>query len=403
MPTYRYEGAYANGERINGVVEATSQNAAVAQIRQTCDIVLSMKEVPKIGTKSPIERFNKFNPKSLSLTCKQFAIILKAGLPLVQTVNLVADQCPDKALKRLLQQVSEDVSNGWSMSHSIEQRGGGKLPITFQETVRAGEESGDLVASFDRLSDYFERMSKTRDSVTGALAYPAFMLVVAVIVIGIIMVYAVPTFTSMLGGMGVELPWVTKALIAISEFFQKYILVVVGIIALIILALRVYASTASGGLVMARFQLGLPILGEIVRMSAASQFAHTMTTLLAAGMPILQAIEVSGRTVNNKYIAAEVMDTLPGVESGRSLGECMANSKELPPMLVQMTAVGEATGSMESTLQVLAEYYDNETDVRSKRALELLNPAIIVVMAGFVVLVLMAVYLPMFSMYSGIG
>ena len=402
MPTYRYEGAYANGERISGVVEATSQNAAVAQIRQTCDIVLSMKEVPKIGTKSPMARFNKFSAKSLSLTCKQFAIILKAGLPLVQTVNLVADQCPDKALKRLLQQVSEDVSNGWSMSHSIEQRSEGKLPITFQETVRAGEESGDLVASFERLSDYFERMSKTRDSVTGALAYPAFILVVAVIVIGIIMVYAVPTFTSTLGSMGVELPWVTRALIAMSEFFQKYILVVVGIIALFILALRIYASTASGGLVMARFQLNLPILGEIVRMSAASQFSHTMRTLLAAGMPILQAIEVSGRTVNNKCIAAEVMDTLPGVESGRSLGECMAYSKELPPMLVQMTAVGEATGSMESTLQVLAEYYDNETDVRSKRALALLNPAIIVVMAGFVVLVLMAVYLPMFSMYSGI-
>lgn len=402
MPTYKYEGVYASGERVSGVVEALSQNDAVAQIRQSCEVVLSLKEVPKAAARDPLAKFQKISAKSLALTCQQFAIILKAGLPLVQTVDLVADQCADKTLSRLLRQVSEDVSNGWALSYSLEQRGGRKLPVTFRETVRAGEESGDLLSSFTRLSDYFERMSKTHDSVVSALTYPAFVIVVAVVVVGIIMGYAVPTFTSMFESMNIELPWVTVALIGVSHFFQKYTLVLIGLIALVILLIRVYGATEKGGLVLARAQLNLPILGGVVRMSGASQFSHTMSTLLTAGMPILQAIEVSGRTMTNQCMAKEVLDTLPGVEGGRALGECMKYTKELPAMLVQMTAVGEATGSMESTLKVLAEYYDNEVDVRTKQALSLLEPAIIVVLAIFVVFILMAVYLPMFSMYSAI-
>ena len=403
MPTYKYEGAYASGERVSGVIDAMSQNDAVAKIRQSCEIVLSLKEVPKVSAGNPLEKLNKISSKSLALTCQQFAIILKAGLPLVQTIDLVAEQCADKTLKRLLEQISADVTDGWSMSRSIEQRGGGKIPITFQETVRAGEESGDLVASFERLTDYFERMGKTRDSLVSALIYPALLTFVAVVVIAIIMTYAVPAFTDLFGSMGGELPGVTKALIAMSNFVRSYGLIIAGLIALIVLGLRVFSHTEKGGLVMSRMLLNLPILGEVVRMSGASQFAHTMSTLLAAGMPILHAIEVAGRTVDNNVMAAEITDTLPGVESGKSFGECLSYTTELPRMLVQMTAVGETTGSMESTLKVLAEYYDNETELRTKRALSILEPAIIVVMAGFVVFVLLSVYIPLFSMYEGIG
>lgn len=402
MPTYKYEAAYSSGERVNGVVEAVSQSDAVAQIRQSCEVVLSLKEVPRTAVKDPLARFQKISAKSLALTCQQFAIILKAGMPLVQTVDLVAEQCPDRTLSRLLRQVSEDVSNGWSLSYSFTQRGEKTLPATFRETVRAGEESGDLLSAFRRLADYFERMNKTRESVVSALTYPAFVIVVAAGVIGIIMTFAVPTFTSMFESMDIDLPWTTVALIALSHFFQRYSLVLLGVIALALLALQAFRMTDRGGIVLARAQLKIPIIGAIVRMSGASQFAHTMSTLLTAGMPILQAIEVSGRTMTNLCMAQDIAATLPGVEGGRGLGECMSYSRELPAMLVQMTAVGEATGSMESTLRVLAEYYDNEVDVRTKRALSLLEPTIIIVLSVFVVFILMAVYLPMFSMYSAI-
>lgn len=403
MPTYKYEGAYASGEKVTGVVEAVSQTDAVAQIRQTCELVLSVKEVPKAAAKrTPLDRVHKINAKSLALTCQQFAIILKAGLPLVQSVNLVADQCADKQLALLLRQIGEDVTNGWSLSYSMNQRGAKVLPITFRESIRAGEESGDLVSAFNRMADYFDRMNKTHDSVVGALTYPAFVIAVAVVVVIIIMNKAVPAFTNVFTGLGIELPFVTIALIAVSEFFQKYTLVLVAVILVIVFGVKFYSMTDKGGLNMAKLQLKIPIMGEIVRMSGASQFSHTMSSLLTAGMPILQAIEVSGQTLTNQAMANDISDTLPGVEGGRTLGECMANAKELPEMLVQMTAVGEATGSLESTLQVLAEYYDNETEVRSKQALALLEPAIIVVLALFVVFILMAVYLPLFSMYSAI-
>lgn len=403
MPTYKYEGAYANGEKVSGVVEAVSRNDAVAQIRQNCEVVLSLKEVPKLTVnRDPLSKIKKINAKSLALTCQQFSIILKAGLPLVQAVNLAAGQCADKNLQALLYQVSEDVSNGWSLAYSFEQRGTDALPVTFRETVRAGEESGDLLSAFQRMAKYFDRMNKTRESVVGALIYPAFVIFVAVIVVAIIMGYAVPAFTGLFGELGGELPWVTRALIAASNFFRKYTFVMVALILLIVFSLRLFRNTKDGGLKLARVQLKIPIVGEIIRMSNSSQFAHTMSTLLAAGMPILQTIDAAGRTMSNLRMAQDVLDTLPGVESGHMLGECMSYAHELPEMLVQMTAVGESTGSIESTLEVLAEYYDNETEVRTKRALALLEPTLIVILAIFVVFILMAVYLPLFSMYGNI-
>jgi type IV pilus assembly protein PilC len=402
VPTYKYEGACAGGETVSGVVEAVSQSDAVAQIRQSCEAVLSLKEVPKAAARSPRVRSRKISAKSLALTCRQFSIILKAGLPLVQAVDLAAGQCTNKVLEALLRQVSADVSNGWSLSYSFALRGADFLPVTFLETVRAGEESGDLLSSFRRMADYFEQMNKTREHVASALTYPTFVGFVAVIVVSVIMGYAVPSFTRTFESMNIDLPWVTRALIAVSLFFRKYTLLLIVLAVLVFAALRFYGTTERGGPRLAKAQLRIPVIGGIVRMSGASQFAHTLSTLLTAGMPLLQAIEVSGRTMTNRCLSGEVLSTLPGVESGRPLGECMTHAKELPPMLIQMTAVGEATGSMESTLKVLAEYYDNETDVRTRRALSLLEPAIIVVLSVFVVFILLAVYLPMFSMYSAI-
>ena len=402
MPTYKYEGAYTSGEKVSGVVEAVSQTDAVNQIRQSCEIVLSIKEVPKSAARDPLSKLRSINAKSLSLTCQQFAIILKAGLPLVQTVDLVAEQCPDKNLAALLKQASEDVSNGWSLSYSFEQRGAKSLPVTFRETVRAGEESGDLQSAFQRMADYFERMNKTHESVVSALTYPMFVIFVAGVVVTIIMLYAVPTFVGVFEGMSIDLPWATRALIAMSNFFQKYILLMIALVAFILFAIRLYGTTEKGGPALAKAQLGIPVIGSVVRMSNSSQFAHTMSMLLTAGMPILQSIEVAGRTMSNLCMSQEVLGTLPGVEGGRPLGECMAYSKELPPMLVQMTAVGESTGSMEETLKVLAAYYDNETDLKTKRAIALLEPSIIIVLAVLVVLILFAVYLPMFSMYGNL-
>lgn len=399
MPTYRYEAVGGDGQRAEGVLEASDSTQAVSLIRQSYDVVLKLEEIAAPRT-DPLEKFQKLNLKVFALMCKQFAIILKAGLPLVQTVDLVASQISDNMLKKMLEAVSLDIANGWSLSYSFSQRGKGRLPVTFLETIRAGEESGDLVRSFDRMSTYYDRMTKTRAKATSALIYPAFLSVVAVFVIIIIMTYAVPTFAGVFESMGTELPLPTRIVIGMSDFFSRYIWVLLGTAAGLIFLLRLYTGTAGGRIRMAQFRLTLPILGKLAAMTSASQFAHTMAAMLSAGMPILKALDTASRSVSNAHLSAQIQSVIPGVEGGRPLGECLNACRDLPPMLVQMTAMGEATGSLEGTLEIQAEYYDNDVENLSARALSLLEPIIICVMAVFVVLVLLSIYLPMFSMYS---
>lgn len=402
MATFKYEALYEGGEKVSGIVEAKSSREAVARIRQNCDVVLSLKEVPKVMSRpANLEEKRRIKAKSLALTCQQFAIILRAGLPLVQTVDLVAGQTDDKALAALLRKVSEDVSAGWSISYSLDQRGD-TLPVTFRETIRAGEESGDLVSAFERMGHYYDRVSKTNAKAISTMIYPAFVMVVAVIVVAIIMIFAVPAFTNTFASLDLELPGVTKGLIAVSNFMRKYILLILLAIGAVGTSIWLYARSEKGGLNVSRWQLTIPIIGEILRMAGASQFAHTMSAMLAAGMPILQSIEVSARVMTSRVMAREVEDTMTGVEGGHSLGSCMAAAKELPPMLVQMTAVGESAGALETTLSVLADYYDNEVSVRTDRALALIEPIIICVMAVVVILILLSVYMPLFSLYEGI-
>lgn len=286
------------------------------------------------------------------------------------------------------------------MSYSFEQRGKKILPSTFTETVKSGEESGDLIKAFERMSVYYDRMTKTRAKATSAMIYPAFVLFVAAIVIVIIMTYAVPTFASTFKSLDMELPLMTKIVIGVSDFFSNYIWLMVLVIAGIILGVKLYARTANGRIKVDKFKLALPLLGDVAVMTSASQFSHTMSTMLASGMPILQALSTASKSVSNACISEQIYGVLPLVEAGHSLGSCMEKCDTLPDMLVQMTATGEATGSLESILEVQAVYYDNEVDVLVARALSLLEPAIICVLAVVVVGVLLSIYMPMFSMYS---
>lgn len=399
MPTYHYQAMYANGEKVEGVLEASSSSDAVVQIRRSYDVVINLTEIKNQKT-DVFKNYRKVNLKAFSLMCKQFSIIMKSGLPIVQAVDLVANQTQDKVLKKLLIQVSEDISSGWSMSYSFEQRGKKILPSTFTETVKSGEESGDLIKAFERMSVYYDRMTKTRAKATSAMIYPAFVLFVAAIVIVIIMTYAVPTFASTFKSLDMELPLMTKIVIGVSDFFSNYIWLMVLVIAGIILGVKLYARTAKGRIKVDKFKLALPLLGDVAVMTSASQFSHTMSTMLASGMPILQALSTASKSVSNACISEQIYGVLPLVEAGHSLGSCMEKCDTLPDMLVQMTATGEATGSLESILQVQAEYYDNEVDVLVARALSLLEPAIICVLAVVVVGVLLSIYIPMFGMYS---
>lgn len=401
MTTYKYEAVSLNGAVVTGVVQAHDKNDAILQIKENCAVINRLTEVRGSALAERLKA-RKVNEKTLSLMCRQFSIILTAGMPIVKSVELVGHQVEDRMLKNLLLQVAGDVAAGYRLADSFELRGPG-LPPTFVETVRAGEESGSLEQSFATLAEFYKKKTMLHGKVVTALTYPAFVLAVAVAVIIVIMTFAVPMFTSAFGQMGTDLPGVTRALVAISHFFEKYILYILIALVGLVLAWRTYCSTERGKLTRGRLRLKLPVLGRVNRMNVASQFANTLSAMLSSGLPVMKALHITARTVNNYLVSSAIMNVVAGVESGGTIGEGLRATGLLPELLCEMTAMGEQSGSLEDTLLVIGAYYDNEVEQSTNRAVSLLEPIIICVLAVFVVFVLLAVYLPMFSLYNTIG
>ena len=404
MTTYHYKGMTSGGNEVEGIIEAFDEREAMAKAKEHCRILVSVEPVSKISglMKADVGALfssGKIKPKKLSLLCSQLAIELKAGLPLVQSIRLVAHNEEDDKLKKMLEEVADDVHAGNGLAESFALRGP-KLPKTFIETVRAGEESGRLDECFDRLKTYFENSAAVSSKVAGAMIYPIMLISVAIIVVAIIMIVAVPVFEESFASMGNELPGVTKALIAVSHFFIDYWMLLVAIVAGVGLALYLFGRTDKGRHTYARIALTFPGLGGVNKMSAASQFAATLATMLSSGLPLVQSAQVTAATATNLLINEDIMAAVQGVVEGNRFCDGLKKSKWFPNMLLEMTAVGEETGKMEETLDVVSDYYTKEVDVAVKRALEILNPAITMVLAGLVVFILLSVYLPIFSMYS---
>ena len=401
MQTFKYTGVSKDGATVNGVVEAFDEYVAVAKIKETCALITKITPVQESKREAKPLFGPRVKEKELAIVCSQFSIILSAGMPIVRAVNLIAEQTDSKQMKKLLQEVAEDVSSGVSLAHSFETKKT-ELPITFIETVRSGEESGTLPQAFRRLHDYYDRSAKLKGKIQAAMTYPIFTIVVAILVVAVIMIKAVPTFVSAFAEMGTKLPLPTRMLIGMSNFFVGWWWLLAVLIVAALLGWRLWGHTEQGRLTQAGIKLKLPVLGKLNKMRAASQYASTMNTLLSAGIAIQQAVGVTGRVMDNALVGKQLTDQLPRLEEGKDLSDCLKNCSTLPPMLIEMTGVGEESGTMESTLDVVAEYYSSETELRAQKAISLLEPIIICVLAIIVVLILLAVYLPMFTLYDTI-
>lgn len=399
MQTYKYTAVSKDGATVNGVVEAFDEYAAVAKIKESCTLVTRITPVKATRHSGRTVFQQKIREKELAIVCSQFAIILKAGMPIVHAVELIAQQSESKRMKKLLTSVASDVSEGVGLAHSFETKEA-ELPVTFIETVRAGEESGTLPQAFQRLHAYFDHSAKLKGKIQAAMVYPLFTILVAIVVVAVIMIKAVPTFVSSFETMGTQLPLATRILISLSDFFVGWWWLMASIVIAFAFAWRVWGHSESGRLKQNAWKLKLPILGKINLMRAASQYAATMTTLLAAGISIQQAVAVTGNVMDNAYVGHQLSAQLPKLEEGKPLSECLRSCPALPAMLVDMTGVGEETGTMEQTLEVVSDYYNSETELRAQKAVSLLEPIIICVLAVIVVLILLAVYLPMFTLYD---
>ena len=401
MTTFRYKGQTAGGAKVSGVLRAYDEFEAADKLRESVAIITKLEAVPE-KKESVLSRPVAFRvkEKELALLCSQFAIILASGLSVERCVSMVAAQTKNKYLRRMLDKVSEEVGAGYSLAQSFENNAP-YLPKTFTETLRAGEQSGTLESCFQRLHAYYDRSAKTRAKIVSTLTYPAMVVVVAIVVFVIIIAVAVPAFTTAFNEIGSDLPGVTKALMAVSTFFTRWWWLVLGVLALLVIAYLTFRRTERGRAALAAWSLTRAPLRRIHSMNAAAQFAHSMATLLAAGLPLPRALEVTANVVSNYTFSLAVRQVRQDVERGRPMTESMSAIDYFPAMLTEMVGVGERSGSLEETLDVIGDYYDNEVSVTTARLLAVLEPIITICLAVLVVVLLLAVYLPMFTLYGG--
>ena len=400
MVTYKYSALSKNGEKVTGIVEAFNEMDAATRIKESCSVVLKLQEVKENNSILAMEVGNKLNSKAFTVMCSQFAIILRAGLPISRTVQLIADKTTDKNLKKILKKTADDVEAGRSLAAAFEEHGKGVFPLTFIETIRAGEETGNLEGSFQSMYEHFDKQTKLKRKVKSAISYPIFILIIAIAVVVVLMIYVVPTFTNVFDSMGAELPGITQLLISISNFFRGAIIYIIIAVVVIILAYKLYGRTEDGRINEAKFKLKLPVLGNIYKLTGASEFANTMATMMDAGIPLTRAINITSRVLSNYFISKQIGKMTEKIEVGQRLATSLKETEVMPDILVDMTAVGEDTGELGETMSTIAKYYDAELEVAINGAVSKLSPTILIIVAIIAAFIVMAIYIAMFEMYN---
>ena len=401
MKQYRYKALTPDGLQASGVVEAIDEYDAAYKIKKTCPVLLEIKAVRETGNILTMDLGgDKVNLKNLSVACQQIAITLKSGMPLAMCLEMIGKQTTDKKIRRILTKSAEDVSSGATLANSLERHGPG-LPPTLIETIRAGEESGNIDQTFGQMAEYYEQAYKTVAKIKSALAYPTFVLIIAIVVVTIIMAFVIPVLTATFHELGGELPLITQILMSASEFCNRFWILILSTILAFVIGWRVYTTKSlRGRMIRGKVQLKMPVIGKISQMSGAAEFANTMSMLLKSGLTVNRSLAITAKTMTNYLYQEEIGRVVGRIEEGRPLGECLRQVENLPPTLVEMCAIGEETGELEGTLEVIGEFYANEADTATKKALARLEPAILVFLSIFAGFIVIAIYMPMFTMYD---
>lgn len=401
MTTFQYRGLSPDGEKVSGVIQAYNEYEAAAQLRERCLVITGIRKVKRKPLLSREIGSTGAKPGQLSVLCAQLSMLLSSGLPLVQCIELVAEQS-SRGQREILRGVAEDVAGGYSLTQCFA-KNYPHLPQTFLQTLRAGEAAGALEHTFRQLHLYYDKTSKTREKIVDTLTYPVIVVCVAVVVFFVIMGKAVPVFVSAYQELGSQLPAITRWMIGLSDFLRRSfpegccLLLALGFLA----ALSGRVSAVRG--FWDRLCLtGLP-LKRIHMYSEMSRVAATMTTMLGAGMPALQALEVTAQAMQNLWVSAGLFRVCRSVEQGKTLSAAMGAEPCFPQLLVEMVHVAEQADTLEQTFRDMSDYYENSWNLATQRLLSLMEPVITLVLAVATVLLLLGVYLPMFQMYGAVG
>ena len=404
MTTYSYKALTAEGIETKGVVQAQDEYAAVRQIKQKCPIVTSLTPVNSDMTKlkqmlSTDIGSPRIKTRALALMCSQFAITLQSGMPIGRAIDMIAKQTEDKKLRKILTDAAEDVLGGSTLTSAFEKYEEA-FPLTFLETIRAGEVSGTLENSFTKMHRYYERSAKNSEKIRSALTYPIFVVCVAFIVLIIIMVKVIPTMAEVFSSLGGELPLMTRMMIGMANFLHDWWALLFILIIAFVIGWKLYTRTEKGMITHAKLMLRMPVLGKINVMNGSSQFANTMSTMLASGLTLNNAVSVTSKVLDNYLLRMDVKDMIGKIEEGKQIGECIKDCGYFPDSLKDMCSVGEETGELDRTLETIGDYFAGETERLIHQAITMLEPTLLVLMAIFAGFLVISVYLPMFTMYD---
>jgi type IV pilus assembly protein PilC len=402
MPVFLWQAETRKGEKKKGEIEAANEAALRGILRRQGLASITIKPKPKdLADYLPFLK-QKVKEKEVVIFCRIFSTMINAGLPLIQCLELLAQQEQNKTFAKVIRSIKEDIEGGSTLSDALK-----KHPQIYDDLfinlVAAGESGGILDVILQRLSNYMEKAMKLKSKVKGAMTYPASVLVISIAVVALLLVKVIPVFQKMFEGFGSALPGPTQFLINISQLAQKYFMVAIVAIAVAIFAFRRFYKTEKGTLLIDDLILKAPVFGPLLKKVAVARFSRTMSTMMASGVPILEGLAIVSKTAGNKIIENALMRVRKSISEGKTIAEPLMETGIFPPMVVQMIAVGEATGALDTMLSKIADFYDDEVDAAVDAMTALLEPFMMVFLGGVVGGMIIAMYLPIFKMASVVG
>ena len=398
MPLYEYTARSSTGQIQKGQIEAQNTDEVTAHVRKNRMLLVSVRQAPKA---IKLGMGPRIKTRDIVIFTRQFATMINAGLPLVQSLTILAQQTENKALQEVTRAVVYDVEAGNTLADAFS-----KHPKAFTDLyvnmVAAGEAGGILDTILLRLATFLEKNDALVRKVKGAMVYPAVILSVAGIAISVLLVFVIPTFQQMFASVNMALPLPTRIVIGMSDFLINYWWAVIGIIGATIFGIRKYYATSGGRKQLDTLLLKAPVIGDLLRKSAVSRFTRTLGTLISSGVSILDGLEITAKTSGNRVVHDAVMESRQSIAGGETIAAPLERSKVFPPMVISMIAVGEQTGGLDEMLSKIADFYDEEVDVAVSALLSLLEPVMIVILGVIVGGMVIAMYLPIFDMMNAV-
>ena len=399
MAVFNYKVVDKNGKNKKGTIEAQNRDGAEKKLKADGYAIMSLTEQNSPFSGGLIKK--KVKSKDLAVFCKQFSAVIRAGVTIISALELMGDQIENKTLQRAVMDAKTYVEKGGTLADALRVNSEVFPPIMIN-MVAAGELSGNLEVCLDRLTEHFEKDNALSAKIKGAMTYPIVVFIVMIIVVIVVMVMVIPNFSSMFAEMGTQLPLATRIMVAASNFIiHKWWLLII-IVAAIVVGCKAFKRSSVGEQLFANMAIKMPIFGNLTIKSACSRFARTMSTLMASGISMIDAVEQVAKMMDNKIIRDGLLDAKTQVAKGIPLSKPLKDMEMLPPMLSAMTKIGEETGDIEEMLSKVADYYDEEVEEATNKLTAAMEPLIMVVLACIVGMIVAAVYGPIMSMYSAL-